>query len=108
MIFICQIVQPNGARSPAFPVMDIKKMVEDIRENSLKNGEWDDIKNCGLLLLVAIDDGNSFNLSSMPVYSVGRYSEAFDSGLGLPDFQLQGFTDAMQAFINQSSDEVQS
>nr|QJB20554.1 MAG: hypothetical protein [Microvirus sp.] len=108
MIYICQIVQPNGSRSPAFPVMDVKKTVEDIRTNSLKNNEWDDVKKCGLLLLLAVDGSDSFSLSSMPVYSVDRYSEAFDSGIGLPDFQLQDFAEAMQDFIKISEAQVQS
>lgn len=106
MIFICQIVQPTGARSPAFPVTDFKKLIEDIRGNAVKNGEFEEVKNCGLLLLLAIDDMNSFDLSTMPVYSVGRYCEAFDSGIGLPDFELIGFQQLMQDFISNS--EVQS
>lgn len=106
MIFICQIVQPTGARSPAFPVTDFKKLIEDIRGNAAKHNEFEEIKNCGILLLCAITDGNSFDLSTMPVYSVGRYCEAFDSGIGLPDFELASLQELMQAFVNNS--EVQS
>lgn len=99
MIFICQIVQPNGSRSPAFPVTDFKKLIEDIRGNAVKNNEFEEIKACGILLLCAITDGNSFDLSTMPVYSVGRYCEAFDSGIGLPDFELASLQELMQAFV---------
>ena len=106
MIFICQIVQPNGSRSSAFPVIDFKKLIEVIRGNAVKNGEFEEIKNCGILLLCAIKDNNSFDLSTMPVYSVGRYCEAFDSGIGLPDFELVGFQKLMQDFVGNS--EVQS
>nr|QJB20543.1 MAG: hypothetical protein [Microvirus sp.] len=105
MIFICQIVQPTGARSPAFPVTDFKKLIEDIRGNAVRNDEFEEIKNCGILLLLAIKDNDSFDLSTMPVYSVGRYCEAFDSGIGLPDFELIGFQQLMQDFVNQ---EIQS
>lgn len=108
MIFICQIVQPTGARSPAFPVTDFKKLIEDIRDNALKNDEFKEVKDCGILLLCAITDNNSFDLSTMPVYSVGRYCDAFDSGIGLPDFELVGLQQLMEKFVGQSSNEVQS
>lgn len=106
MIFICQIVQPTGARSPAFPVTDFKKLIEDIRDNALKNDEFKEVKDCGILLLLAIDDENSFDLSTMPVYSVGRYCDALDSGIGFPAFELVSFQELMQGFINNF--EVQS
>lgn len=107
MIYICQIVQESGARSPAFPVSSIRDYVRDLRHHALENSYWDEVKKCGLLILNAIpsevDEMDSICTSALPVYSIDRYLTHLESGTDLPDFQLSSI---IEPFENYSFDDT--
>lgn len=100
MIYICQIVQQSGARSPAFPILSIEDFVIDVYKNALDEGHWEDIKKCGLLILNAIpsevDEMDSICTSSLPVYSIDRYVTHIESGMDLPDLQLSSVVETFE------------
>ena len=100
MIYICQIVQQSGARSPAFPIYSIEDFVIDVYKNALDEGHWEDVKKRGLLILNAIpsddDSKDSICTSSLPVYSIDRYLTHIESGMDLPDLQLSSIVETFE------------
>lgn len=100
MIYICQIILESGARSPAFSVSSIVDFVRDVHKHALGKGDWEDIKQCGLLILNAVpsegDEMDSICTSALPVYSIDRYLTHLESGIDLPDLQLSSIVETFE------------
>ena len=105
MIYIVQIIQESGARSPAFPIWSIVDFIRNVHDHAVKNGDWEDVKKCGLLVLNAIfpDQADPICSSALPVYSLDRYMSHIEAGSVFPDLQLSSIVKTVEDSYSQDT-----
>lgn len=104
MIYICQIIEESGSRSPAFPISSIEDFILDVHAHAIEKGEWEDVKKAGLLLIHVVNTDlpeDSIFTSALPVYSLDRYHKHLLSGVGLPDLQLSSLFQTVTRFSDE-------